>query len=378
MLSICTLNPDKFGYYQVGNYKTYSKFEALELQHQTKQFPTWNFNSTEFASAAWTREPPVDLWELYKARAQQIRNSYDYVVMLYSGGSDSHNALSAWIDADCQIDEIATQCNYAGTKDKLGFWNGEVTNVAIPFIEQLKLQGLEFKFRLIDISEDTINVIQHFDQDYRYLINTNLSPNNHARNMWRLRIQDYQDIISAGKKLCFVWGSEKPTVYWENRWYMLFQDMIDNCVGPFNQLNYSQGWFDELFYWTPDMPEISIKQGHVIRKFCETINDPKWYQRSKTRYGYNRLIDMYLTESSIKQILYPRWNPATYCDGKSPNFIISARDEWLAQGNIDSTQNFHALLNQWICKLDPYWLNDPADITKGIKGCISPRYYLEF
>jgi hypothetical protein len=48
-------------------------------------------------------------------------------------------------------------------------------------------------------------------------------------------------------------------------------DVIDNCIGVWQQINHSNGWFDELFYTTGDMPEIVIKQAHVIKKFLELV-----------------------------------------------------------------------------------------------------------
>ena len=36
---------DKFGYYSVGDIKTYSKVEAIELGKKTKRWPRWDFNN---------------------------------------------------------------------------------------------------------------------------------------------------------------------------------------------------------------------------------------------------------------------------------------------------------------------------------------------
>jgi hypothetical protein len=34
-------------------------------------------------------------------------------------------------------------------------------------------------------------------------------------------------------------------------------------------------------------------------------------------------------------------------------------------------------LKQHISQLDPYWLNDPDNIERGVKASIYPAYYLE-
>ena len=154
-------DPFKHGFYEVNGYRTFSKMEAIEIQNRTGIFPEWNFNRYIFDNLNWAVEPSIDLYEIYKARARQIRDAYDYVVLFYSGGSDSVNILTAWMDADLKIDEIATVWNMEGAKDPNDYMNAEVDRVVLPGIKRLKDKGIEFKFRLIDITEDTISFIKN-------------------------------------------------------------------------------------------------------------------------------------------------------------------------------------------------------------------------
>lgn len=376
MIQKCNLTPDKFGYYQIGEQRTYSKMEALELQKHTGYFPEWKFNQEIFSAYNWKQEPQLDLWQLYKLRAQQIRDTYDYVVLFYSGGSDSQNLLAAWLDQGCKIDEIATQWNYSATQRKMGYWNGEVNAVVLPWIDELKKRGIEFKFRLLDVSEDTRDAVDLHHSNYEYITNCNLSPNNHAKNLWRKTIDDYRNRIAAGQKVCFVWGSEKPFFYWDKKHYIIFQDIIDNCVNPYVQQNYNQGWYDELFYWTPDMPELVSKQAHVLRRFVENVHDLQFYQKGKTRFGYNRHINMWLTEEAVKTIIYPKWDPNTYVDGKPGINVVSWRDQWLINGNLEQGKIYQDIIQSLGQRIDTYWLNS-SSITKGLKNNISERYYIE-
>jgi hypothetical protein len=369
-------HPDKFGFYQVGDRKSYSKIEALEWQRSTGLWPQWNFNAEIFGNFDWKNEPTTDLWSLYKIRARQIREAYDYCVIFYSGGSDSHNLLSAWLDAGCKVDEIATFHYYSGSRDKLSFMNAEITLVALPFIQELQ-KKIDFEFRLIDLSQDIIDLVRNFSHDYGYMVSKNLSPNNHAKVFWRDRIEEYRRRISRGERVCFVWGSDKPMVHYDGRFYVRFLDIIDNCVGPYCQQNFHNGYFDELFYWSADLPALISKQAHVIRRFCTTVNDHQWYQSSFSEFGFNPVIQKYLTADAVKQILYPRWNADTFCDGKSRSFIWSDRDMWFINGNINETQKFRALSLDIMTTLHPQWLNDQNDKLKGIKSHVSPNYYIE-
>ena len=160
------LTPDKFGFYKVGDKSTYSKLEAIEWSKKDNKNFEWVFNDNVYSSIDWKIEPQKDLWSMYKERAIQIRNNYDYVVLWYSGGSDSHNMLLAWIEAGCKIDEIATTWNYEATGDKQNHYNAEITNVVLPDIQALKDKGVEFKFRIVDISNISLNLFEDWKQDF--------------------------------------------------------------------------------------------------------------------------------------------------------------------------------------------------------------------
>lgn len=373
-MNLVFYSPDKFGYYTVGDYKTYSKLEAIELQKSTGHFPEWNFNREVLDTVSWTKEPTIDLWELYKARARQIRNSFDYVVLFYSGGSDSYNMIDAWIAADCKIDEIATWCNDSASQSKEDLMNSEVYFVALSEVEQFKKRA-DFKFRLIDLSEYTKNVLEAEDLVYQY--SSVFSPHRMAANRLRKFVKDYADLIAAGKKICFVWGKDKPQLFYDGaNHYVQFFDINDDCVGTIAQEKYHQGWYDELFYWTPDLPEITVKQSHIVKRFLTTCHDLSFYQDSATPFGYNPTINKYLDSKTFKKLIYPNWNINTFSSGKTPNKIFSVRDQWLWNSNLDYKNKTVSQILKFLDSVGDYWLNDPADKFKGVKRHASPRYYI--
>ena len=60
----------------------------------------------EFSQANWNVEPSKSLQELYRERAEWIRNNYEYVILAYSGGADSTNVLESFYYNNIHIDEI--------------------------------------------------------------------------------------------------------------------------------------------------------------------------------------------------------------------------------------------------------------------------------
>lgn len=370
-------DPYKHGYYEVNGYRTFSKLEAIELSHRTGHWPNWIFNDDIFSSLDCTKEPDIDLYELYKARCRQIRDAYDYVVLFYSGGSDSVNVLTAWIDADCKIDEIASV--WVGSQDPEFYMNQEIARVVIPGVQRLKDKGYEFTFRLIDNTKLTFDFINNVQSDYGYYVNNHFSPNNIIKSQFRERIKDYVDIINSGKSMCFVWGFEKPQIYpdKDNRHYLQFFDVMDNCISPYSQQRVKQGWYDELFYWTPEMPEIILKEAHTLLNFAKTCDMPEFYQSKHNQYGYNKRINKFITSTAAKKILYPKWDPNTFCNGKTSGFIFSERDEWFWKGNADGVDMMQTLCKNYFKSVGKFWINDGENISSGIKGHASPKYYLE-
>jgi hypothetical protein len=104
-----TQDPDKRGYYVVGWKKFYNKIQALQYSTKMGFAVRWVFNDKVYSSIDWTMPITKSLKELYRDRAQQLRDSYDYIILHYSGGQDSNNMLHSFIDNNIHLDQIIIQ-----------------------------------------------------------------------------------------------------------------------------------------------------------------------------------------------------------------------------------------------------------------------------
>ena len=68
--------------------------------------PVNGVNDDVYGKLDWSVPVETNLLTLYKQRAEQLREKYDYLVMYYSGGADSTNALHAFIDNNIFLDEL--------------------------------------------------------------------------------------------------------------------------------------------------------------------------------------------------------------------------------------------------------------------------------
>lgn len=381
-------NQDKFGYYQVGDFKTYSKIEAITRHHDKNIHPEWNFNESVFSSYNWKQEPSIDLKELYRQRAQQIRDKYDYLVLFYSGGADSQNILDTFVNNDIHLDECASIITEYASSDQDSWPNKEVFTVAVPRMKLLPT----IKHRLIDQSIITNDAFKDSEiySNWFWFMNGFFSPNNFTRTFIRKVIADYKNMIDQGKSVCFIWGAEKPRLYQiDGKYCIRFLDINDDKVSPWAQTKPTPGEFDEYFYWSPDFVPGMIKQAHLIMRFLKTapINnvdftiDPKQRQHFASVVRDNK--KYFLTQHGIHKIIYPTWDINTFSQGKSRSPMWSNKDDWFfdsQQWNV-AAQNFRRgydkMTSLLINNVDAYWMNNPNDIHRGVKGCISPPYFLE-
>lgn len=377
---------DQFGFYRVGDLKFYSKFEAIQMHTSTGMHPYWDFNESTYRQYDWTKEPVETLKELYKQRAEQIRNQYDYVVLMYSSGADSDNILHTFLEYDIKIDEIATFTNYDATGEKHDFWfNSEVFDIAIPKIEKCKEKFPYLKHRIIDICQLIIDLFSKpsIIHNWAYEMSSIINPNSYARNNLRSAVPEWQQIIDSGKKVALVWGSEKPRIHVEDgKFCFRFIDIVDNAVACGNQIKDIDGYYDEFFYWSPDSPKIPIKQAHLIKNYLKIATKDSMHMTTKhSGLGY-KFIDgtkYSISTIGVHNIIYPWFEYRFANDNKPTTLFFGFRDNWFQTMTETDTarKNWRlALENIWSNTPD-YWKNNPNDMTKAFKQCLSNPYFLE-
>jgi hypothetical protein len=368
---------DKFGYYSVGSNKFYSKLLAIKAQtiSQNKEFVHWHFHDDAFASKNWAVEPDISLTTLYKWRAEQLRQKYDYIVLFYSGGADSTNILDTFINNNIPIDEIACYHNLAGSQSTTFGPNAEVFGVALPKIKSLS--GV--KITVIDHSQgqydyfDTIEKYQKAIHEMAFSINPSSV---YLSRKWLLN-QSWLDMITAGKKIAFVVGIDKPRLYLENQKYCVrFLDIFDSTAvtgidAPI-----------EFFYWTPDLPELVIKQAHVIKNYLLSQNHhPRFFNKTPTGLAWKETPEgrLWLNSDGVHSLLYPSWDINTFSIGKTPSSVFCRRDQWwFSKIHQDSKCNmFYSSTQDWWNQVPIEWRNHPNDIAQGIKLNLSQPYWLQ-
>lgn len=374
---------DKLGVYRVGDLKFYSKLEAIEAMQRTGIHLHWDFNETVFDCYDWTVEPTETVLELYRQRAQQLRDKYDYIVLFWSGGADSDTVMHSFIDNDIKLDEIVSYGNYEASSDKTDFMNSEMFYRTLPQVQYLKDTHPWMTFRIVDLSQDTVDTFNTMSQtDWIYNANMMLTPNCVARDRIGYKVKAWADLITQGKKLCVLWGADKPRVVYENNKFAVkFVDMIDNCVTVSSIAN-KNDYADELFFWSPDAPKIVIKQAHLVKRYMDNnLFDSPYisFKESGIAFKEHNGKKYWLNNHGLHQIIYPNWNIHTFDAGKTPSIIVSPRDRWffeLEDGNV-AKYVWKIGVEKVFSTIPDYWKNDPTDMSRGIKASWSKTYFIE-
>lgn len=354
---------NKFGYYTVGSYCTYSKYDAQKISSSTGQTVHWNFNDTDFSLHNWTIEPTVSLDELYRQRAQQIREKYDYIVLWYSGGSDSHNIAEVFRKNNIHLDEIAI---YVNSEGKAGFdvsstnTNAEPVRVGVPYTTYYKQQSPGTNIRMFDMFPLIVEKLQdpNFLETARYAIN-NIGGPHHLVKPFIREHPDYQKIINSGKSVCFIWGCDKPRVSCvDKKWFLEFTDLVDGSVRAQTQMLNNSTDHDEFFYWSPDLVPLIIKQAHIVKNYFSSAEGSKalysdkklddFFKNNKPSVKLGSGIDFFRCRINgvmpladrIRNLIYPDWSTDTFSIGKSSTGeLYGARDLWLYESNVENIKN---------------------------------------
>jgi hypothetical protein len=347
---------------------------------KTNQFPEWNFNNEVFAGQDWTSESAIDIRQLYRLRAKQLREKYDYIRLEFSGGSDSTTVLYSFVNNGIHIDEVVFRYPKTGEKDvnddpfnyKAENTLSEARYAAYPVLDWLKTAAPATKITIHDYSEDMLNTT--YDESWVYRSKDYFQPG-HTFKHSKIGYAEHRVQADSGKSICVLYGIDKPKIcIKDKKWYAYFIDIIANHsvtdAGEYSNL------VTEYFYWSPELPELLIKQAQILRRWFELpANQMLQYVCRWPNYSYTHR-NAY--ESILKPLIYPDYDPTTFQTSKATTSFYNEMDFWFYK-NFKETQQFkiwRAGLDHLINSIDPKYFNYEMNQPVGFVGFLSPFYYL--
>jgi hypothetical protein len=304
------------------------------------------FNDDVFDSLSWHTEINVSLDKLYTYRAQQLRDKYKYLILAFSGGSDSVQVLNTFLKNNIFIDEIIT-CHHSDlikNIDESVLYNSEELSTFLEYkyatthyLKKIKEQSPNTKITVLDLSnflyEQLVNKkFGHMGGDQRLTHTNSRVFATFPRSYMHSITLNLINRDTAGMAL--IRGVDKPILKIRNdNLFFFFSDITMHGAKHFNTGELDHIFSFEDFFWSRDMPLIPIRQSQVIKKklemdkmfymnFCFFNEDIDRYYL-ENRDGYSSGGDL---ERLYSNLIYPDHNPLLFAapkpKKKSPEFTL--------------------------------------------------------
>jgi hypothetical protein len=332
---------DKHGYYTYdSNGKKFATreeaFADMLVNNRPEAKLEFCFHDVTYSYYNWDIEPDIDLGTLYKMRAQQLRDKYEYLILSFSGGSDSTQILNTFLKNNIFIDEIQTH-HHAKAIESLG--EDVVANdpdlqdfleykyAAMPQLEMVRKLSPNTKITTLDCSDYTYD--DYVNKKFISLgVNDKIHQGSQKLFAGMPRMNGFyltyynNNIVETPNKTGFIRGYEKPVLgldFETNYLNFYFSDFVMRDAAKNAKGQISNEYDIENFFWSPDAPLIPIKQSHVIKRVLETnqkfyntfcLRQVDWTQHQKqNRKGYPAA---FTTERIYSKLIYPDWNEGIF------------------------------------------------------------------
>lgn len=277
------------GFYQIGLTSYASKIEALFAGAATNTQPSFNFHDDAYGKFNWAVEPSETLDQLYLARALELRNKYDYLVLHYSAGPDSNNILETFVRHKIPLDEIFMR----GTLDSVD--KNERNTTADNMFAEVFFNAYPIALHIKDTYMP--NVVVRVVDNTEYIVNSTkddaviasifdpsnlgvggVGPNLIASKDYDNLVPEWRRMTENGKKVCHILGAEKPSVSISAGEYSI--QFLDKAILHLSQTRATKidvPIYKEFFYWGETTAPIIIKQAHTIKEYIKANNMAERY-----------------------------------------------------------------------------------------------------
>lgn len=365
---------NKQGFYLVGPTPYKNKTEALVEATRTNQHPTWDFFSKIFQSINWGSPITASLDDLYVERCKQLRDTYDYLILNYSGGSDSWTILNTFLKNSIKLDEIfiywptvALEGKYSPNDTVKHGSNilSEWDLVIKPDLEYLAVHHPEIKITIKDYSS---NLNEPLTEEIFYLSGHHVNSSFFPKQKGNLHAGDQ---YSENKNVGVIVGLDKPQLQISNNCiYGYFIDILSTTT----MVNATESNKTiELFYWTPDLPQLPVKSAQTLAFFLK--DKPQYHNLFEIgNHNYGRKT---LKDSIVKSVVYPNWDHRKFQVDKPTSVFGAETDTWIKTYYQDTNfyQSWNYYISDFINQIDKKYLRvGPTGSVEEYVGFISPLY----
>jgi hypothetical protein len=337
----------KLGYYTCDNLEFESKIQAFFHSLKVNKPVEWVFNDLEFSLHDWTKEPSETLDQLYDKRARELREKYDYLILSYSGGSDSHQILISFIRQGLLIDELIINTMEKGWEKFTTLDHNNKSSLnsgaehylqTIPRLKEVEKHIPRTKITICDLTDHVYESLLNVgDASWVMQKREALNPIGVTRFNY-IYFDEVRKRFDKEKKIGLILGVEKPKSAIHNgKFWLRFNDRAANMVTIIDHIKDYDNSVVEYFYWSPDSIPMLIKQGHIIKRWLE--NNPQCQQYWDSRTTDYKTVRFY-HERLLRTVVYPStWNDNWFQVDKATSDWYSEFDNWFIDGAAGTKAN---------------------------------------
>lgn len=216
----------------------------------------FNCLDEEYDKLDWTQDPAQNFEELMDAHARYLRDNHERLILLWSGGTDSHTIYNVFKRNNLHIDEIIIKHSNINVSYPDSHVDWMINNHWDPTTIITPIDEYDTQLRSIVVK----------DEDWIW---------NNSGDMWKYGQSSIAEHINflcnknhSGHRWLAITGQEKPNIIHENgRWYSRHSDRILKQLMGHTQVH---SFFLE--------PMINLKQSHLAKKALK-----KLYSAGKTK-----------------------------------------------------------------------------------------------
>ena len=359
----------RLGYYKVNDTIFTEKLPAILHANERKDRVEWHFNKEIYQKVNWKIEPELSLDAYYKIRAQQIRDEYDYVIILCSGGGDSTNVVWSFLRNNIHVDEIIAsaplngirQWNSTNKENSAGNTMSETLLVQLPLMEKIHSEYPTVKITINDYFD---TLIEYNTDDWIFRCGEWIHPSSAARYDLDKQLHIKQ-LAEQGKKIAIVYGIDKPNLFYgdDNTIGITMSDLAVNVQRPPFKDKYSNVE-NVLFYYSPDLPDMQVKQAHSLAK---------WIHLPESSFARSKMFDKRLPlptfekfrinhsfyERAIIPCIYPSTHTDIFQGHKPTRMFLGEHDDWFYRlhHNTRAFELIESDFRNFIKTIDPMYLD---------------------
>ena len=364
------------GIYRSNDKSFFNKIESILEANASGKWVEWDYHDKTFAKYNWNVEPDVALDELYRQRALQLREAYDHLVLFFSGGVDSWNILYTFIKNNIRIDEIymfgafeaeTKQYSLLGASRDPGYYTREIQQ-ALPLVKRL-VENQNVKVSVYDWTKDILEAAN--DLDWIWRAGVRFDPTCMVRSKFHKVFRQHNELLHRGRRVGFVYGIDKPRLLRDDHSiYFAFLDVIMTTgTLPTNDIMGEYWENDEYFYWTPNMPELAIKQSHVVVNWLQANNKIPLIKHLNDISSFHD--EDYYRE--VNRSVYPTWDQNIWQIKKPTGAIYNELSKWFFDGNFEARLKWESSIYELERVCGKQWFNDNS-VRHGLRGHLSQKY----